>query len=95
MAALKAMPEPGGVWQPVRVRWLEGLRLKQTPVEIFMQGAWRPVELLAEELRQGPDPGDPRRRRYRLRTSEGLYLLEGPFEQGIWKLRSLVSSLGD
>lgn len=87
------MPEPGGVWQPVRVRWLEGSRLKQTPVEIFIQGAWRPVELLAEELRQGPDPGDPRRRRYRLRTSEGLYLLEGPFEQGVWKLRSLVSSL--
>ena len=89
------MPEPGGVWQSVRVRWLEGSRSKQTPVEIFMQGAWRPVELLAEELRQGPNPGDSRRRRYRLRTSEGQYFLEGPFEQDIWKLRSLVSSLGD
>lgn len=89
------MPEPGGVWQPVRVRWLEGSRSKQTPVGIFIQGAWRPVELLAEELRQGPDPGDPRRRRYWLRTSETLYHLEGPFEHGAWKLRSLLRNFGD
>lgn len=89
------MPEPGGVWQPVQVRWLEGSRSKQTPVDIFIQGVWRPVELLAEELRQGPDPGDPRRRRYWLRSSETLYHLEGPFEHGAWKLRSLLRSLGD
>ncbi len=89
MAALKAMAGDGGIWQPARVRWLEGSRAKQTPIELFMQGAWRPVELLAEEIRQGPEPGDPRRRRYWLRIDDATYLLEGPFEQGDWKLRPL------
>jgi hypothetical protein len=73
-------------WRPVEVRWLEGSRRKQTPIEIFLQGAWRSVELLAEELRQGPDPGDSIRRRYFLRIDEAIYFLEGPFEQDAWKL---------
>ena len=78
-----------GVWQPAQVRWLEGSKAKQTPIALFIQGAWRPVELLAEELRQGPEPDSPRRRRYRLQTREAGDLLEGPFEKGEWKFRSL------
>lgn len=80
-----------GQWLPAQVRWLEGSRHKQTPVEIFLQGAWRPVELLAEELRQGPDPGGSIRRRYRLRIDEAIYFLEGPFEKDAWKLCVLGS----
>jgi hypothetical protein len=78
-----------GQWQPTQVRWLEGSRHKQTPIEIFLQGAWWPVELLAEELRQGLDPGDSIRRRYRLCIGEAIYFLEGPFGQDAWKLCAL------
>jgi hypothetical protein len=84
-----------GEWKPAEVRWLEGSRLKQTPLEVFIQGAWRTVELLAEELRQGPDPADPRLRRYWLRIDEATYLLEGPFDKETWKLCARGPSLDD
>jgi hypothetical protein len=67
------------------VRWLEGSRAEQTPVALFLEGEWRQVELKGEELRQGPEPGADRRRRFRLNVSGKTCLLEGPFDQGDWR----------
>ena len=78
-----------GTWKPARVRWLEGSRARQTPLELFIDGNWRQVELTGEELRQSPEPHSPRLRRFRLRIAGDIYLLEGPCEQEKWRYRAL------
>jgi len=85
----------GEAWRPVRVRWLEGSRAQETPVALCLEGVWQPVELAGEELRQGPEPGAPRLRRFYLRGGGAVYFLEGPFDEGVWKLRGPRYSLDD
>jgi hypothetical protein len=82
----------GGDWRQVRVRWLEGSRAEETPFKLFLEGGWQKVELLGEELHEGPEPGSPRRRRFKLMISGAVYLLEGPFDGGEWKLRGPLPS---
>ena len=86
---------PIRAWQPARVRWLEGSRAEQTPTALFIDGSWRQAELAGEELRQGPQPDAPIRRRFRLSISGETFLLEGPFEQGDWNYCSLQRGLDD
>jgi hypothetical protein len=71
-------------WRAAQVRWLEGGRAEQTPAALWLEGAWRPARLVAEELVQGP--GGRRRRRFRLEAGGRRWVLEGP-RDGAWRLR--------
>jgi len=82
-------------WRKALVRWLEGSRAEQTPAALFLEGAWRPVELLGEELRQGPQAAGGRWRRFVLRCGGALYFLENSGETASWRFRPFKRGLED
>ncbi|KMY68390.1 hypothetical protein AAU61_01490 [Desulfocarbo indianensis] len=82
-------------WRKALVRWLEGSKAEQTPLALFLEGAWRPVELLGEELRQGPQATGGRRRRFVLRCGGSYYFLENSDENAVWRFRPFKKGLED
>jgi len=82
-------PEPGaGAWQPVRVRFLDSGRSRQTPVALDWGDGWQEVALLGEELVAGQDPAGPVQRRWRLAGADGGLHVLAPAPGGGWRARS-------
>lgn len=84
---------PGEAWQEVAVHFYAGGRADETPREIFWQGAWRPVALLAEDrvVFAGGDAADARPgRQFRLALPDGArVVLRGL--GGAWQAKNLTA----
>ncbi|MFH1059185.1 MAG: hypothetical protein V1797_10990 [Pseudomonadota bacterium] len=85
-----AAAEGANAWQETNVRFYAGGRADETPRELFWQGSWQPVRLIAEEQNAPAGAGEPPWRQFRLTLpAGGRVVLRG--RGGAWQAKNLTA----